>query len=534
MTRGREANVAHVDSEVEAGQDSQPTVPRTRSPCWPGILGRDEQRGGAVRRSKPETWRSSNPRAWRPCSRSGRTWKANTSRPAGGTAHPERDAGFAARVTASPAWPTLAARLPDIEAAGGDPEAALRAAVEVRPSRPMPWTWPPCCTIDSDPKPSPGEAGPGLHVPVLPPTSGDSPYPPAMRQVAERMDQRIIELGERAAQNPPEWAARSGPSPPTPWAGPNGPTGPPSSPPTGKPSRSKEPTRSAQAPPPARPRLAAGGTAAQAALTGDQPRPAWASDEELAERVAAGDRAEMDRPALVDLAGAAQSERDLQAELVYATEDQWRARTDPTITPEDSGRRPATSPHHPRGPPGSQRTPAGRRSRLPGLPTMGDPHRDHQGGRPSGPPRTGPAKPTSQRRVQPGPAAHQLGGLPVGASRPISGHQGAGAGLGPARPSDGSPTASIATPKPGKPARPTDCATHSTQPGRRGPTGTRSQAATEEPPSTTRTRRPPRRPTSQNRRLRRAQPMESVAGPTDQPHRPPAPGPRLRPPRPTH
>ena len=43
----------------------------------------------------------------------------------------------------------------------------------------------------------------------------------------------------------------------------------------------------------------------------------------------------MDRPALVDLAGAAQSERDVQAGLVYATEDQWRARTDPTITPED-------------------------------------------------------------------------------------------------------------------------------------------------------------------------------------------------------
>jgi hypothetical protein len=50
------------------------------------------------------------------------------------------------------------------------------------------------------------------------------------------------------------------------------------------------------------------------------------SDEDPAQRVAVGDRAEMDRPTVVDLAGAAQSERDLQAELVYATEDQWRAR----------------------------------------------------------------------------------------------------------------------------------------------------------------------------------------------------------------
>ena len=44
----------------------------------------------------------------------------------------------------------------------------------------------------------------------------------------------------------------------------------------------------------------------------------------------------MERPALVDLAGAAQSEGDLQAELVFASEAQWR-KTDPTITPDDMG-----------------------------------------------------------------------------------------------------------------------------------------------------------------------------------------------------
>jgi hypothetical protein len=48
-----------------------------------------------------------------------------------------------------------------------------------------------------------------------------------------------------------------------------------------------------------------------------------------------GDRAEMDRPVLVDLAGEARSKRDLQAELVYAAEDQRRVRTDPTITAHD-------------------------------------------------------------------------------------------------------------------------------------------------------------------------------------------------------
>jgi hypothetical protein len=43
----------------------------------------------------------------------------------------------------------------------------------------------------------------------------------------------------------------------------------------------------------------------------------------------------MDRPALVDLAGAARIERDLQAELTYAPKGQGRARTDPITIPED-------------------------------------------------------------------------------------------------------------------------------------------------------------------------------------------------------
>jgi hypothetical protein len=43
----------------------------------------------------------------------------------------------------------------------------------------------------------------------------------------------------------------------------------------------------------------------------------------------------MDRPASVDQAGAARIDQDLQAELICAAEGQWRARTDPTIIPED-------------------------------------------------------------------------------------------------------------------------------------------------------------------------------------------------------
>ena len=245
-----------------------------------------------------------------------------------------QDGAFAARVTTVPAWPTLAARLHTIEAAGGDPEAALNAAIAARP-----------VTDAADlaavlhhrlgPQASSGEADPGLHLPFSLRPSGDSPYLPAMRQVAIRIDQRVSQLGERAAQNPPEWAARLGPVP------------------TDTVGRAEWTDRAAivasyreafslegsdpigPAPPPARPEACRWWTAAQAALTGHQLLAGWASDEDPAQRVAAGDRAEMDRPVLVDLAGAARSERDLQSELVYATEDQWRARADPTITAED-------------------------------------------------------------------------------------------------------------------------------------------------------------------------------------------------------
>ena len=87
-----------------------------------------------IRGRSPATPPSSRPRACAPCSRSGRTSTANTPNRPGGTGSPPAPTGPSrARVTTAPAWPTLAARLHTIEAAGGDPEAALNAAIAERP-----------------------------------------------------------------------------------------------------------------------------------------------------------------------------------------------------------------------------------------------------------------------------------------------------------------------------------------------------------------------------------------------------------------
>ena len=267
------------------------------------------------------------------------------------------------------------------------------------------------------------------------------------------------------------------------------------------------------APPPARPEARRWWTAAQAALTGNQLPAGWASDEDLAQRVAAGDRAEMDRPALVDLAGAAQSERDLQAELVYATEDQWRARTDPTITADDL---------------------AAARQRVHTTQEVLQEAKEHLRASEAGyhayqqwETRTGTTRADAQaarrelvRRNPPTNAEPSLAQQPtswvayqsVQADRYLATK---GRALDSAREAVRRLTHRIhrhTQAGRNQPSRPT-ARPAATQPSRRGPTGTRSPSRNRRRRQVQRrTRRPPRRPTSQNRRLTPPRRLESIAG----------------------
>ena len=326
MTRGWHSNLAHVDSDVEAGQDSEPRGqdPITQDPVavLARILGRedDAEAVSALEARDLEVEKSQSLRTLFPIWQDlegehvKARWLAGLSQ--------ERGISFASRLTGSPAWPTLAARLADIEASGDDPNTALRAAVDGRglddavdlaavlhhrleshgPERHSGST-------DRDS---------GLSAPFSNRDLCDTAYAPAMRQIAERMDQRIVDLGERAAQNPPQWAAALGPVP------------------ADAVGRMEWTDRAAtvasyreafgvkggdpigESPPPARPEARRWWNAAREALAGDQSPAPWASDEELAERVAAGDRAEMERPDPARLEEAAKTERDRRAELIFA------------------------------------------------------------------------------------------------------------------------------------------------------------------------------------------------------------------------
>jgi hypothetical protein len=321
MTRGRHSNVAHVDSEVEAGQDSEP---RAQDPVavLARILGREDSAEGvsALEARDLEVEKSKSLRTLFPIWQDlegehvKARWLASLTQ--------ERGISFASRLTGSPAWPTLAARLADIEASGGDPQTALTAAVDVR-------------GLDDavdlaavlhhrlesyrlERHSASAEPDGGLRAPFSSRDLGDTTYAPAMRQVAERMDQRIVELGERAVQNRPAWAAALGPVP------------------ADAVGRMEWTDRAAtvasyreafgveggdpigEAPPLARPEARRWWNQAREALAGEQRPVPWASDMELAERAAAGDRAEMERPDPAQLEEAAKTERDRRAELVFA------------------------------------------------------------------------------------------------------------------------------------------------------------------------------------------------------------------------
>jgi hypothetical protein len=153
-----------------------------------------------------------------------------------------------------------------------------------------------------------------------------------MRQVAARMDQRIVELGDRAAHNSPAWAAALGPVP------------------ADAVGRMEWTDRAAavasyreafgvegddpigEAPPLARPEARSWWNQAREALAGDRPLVPWASDVELAERAAAGDQAEMDRPEPARLEEAAKTERDRRAELSFALAHQRALAANPDAT----------------------------------------------------------------------------------------------------------------------------------------------------------------------------------------------------------
>ena len=116
-------------------------------------------------------------------------------------------------VTSSPAWPTLAARLAELETEGHNPEQVLAAAVA---QRDLTGVVDAAATLhyrlehvgasgaERD------QAG-GMWTPFLARDITATRFGPALRQVAGRMDQRIGELGERTATEMPEWAWALGP-----------------------------------------------------------------------------------------------------------------------------------------------------------------------------------------------------------------------------------------------------------------------------------------------------------------------------------
>jgi hypothetical protein len=117
-------------------------------------------------------------------------------------------------VTSSPAWPTLAARLAALESQGHNPEQLLAAAIAQRDLRGV---------VDAaatlhyrleEVAAAGADDGPAVRmwVPFSARELTASRFAPALRQVAERMDQRISELGERTATEMPEWAWALGPT----------------------------------------------------------------------------------------------------------------------------------------------------------------------------------------------------------------------------------------------------------------------------------------------------------------------------------
>jgi hypothetical protein len=333
LTRGRESNVAHVDSQVEAGHDQKPSVENPVA-VLARVVGREdsaeavsgiEARDLAV--TKAKSVRTLFP-IWQDlqAEHAKDRWQARLSGTLGDN--------VALSVTGSAAWPTLVARLATIEAAGGDPDAALLAAIGSRglgDAGDMAAVLHYRLELDA----SRAERAGSLHALFSLRDIGESRYTAALRRVGSRMDQRIVELGEQAAQDPPGWAAPLGPVPEDTvgrmeWA-----------------ERAATVASYREAftvegsdpigatPPPARPEARRWWMAASEALAVGQAPALQATLEDLADRVAAGDRAEMERPKPARLGEAAKVDRDVQAELTFAVEHQRMVLADPKATLAD-------------------------------------------------------------------------------------------------------------------------------------------------------------------------------------------------------
>jgi hypothetical protein len=241
---------------------------------------------------------------------------------------------MALAVTGSAAWPTLAARLATIETAGRDPDTALEAAIA---SRGLGDTGDVAAVLHYrlELEANTAKRAGSLHAPFSLRGIGESPYTAALRRVGTRMDQRTVELGEQAAQDPPEWAAPLGPVPDdtvgrTDWAERAGTVA------SYREAFTVEgPDPIGATPPPARPEARRWWMAASEALAVGQPPAVRATIENLAGRIAAGDRAEMERPPPVRLGEAAKVDRDVQAELTFAVEHQRMVLADPNATLAD-------------------------------------------------------------------------------------------------------------------------------------------------------------------------------------------------------
>jgi len=131
LTRGRVSNVAHVDSEIPANDERPPT---SEDPV--AVLARvfnREDPGEALPAIEAQELAATNARSLRTLfpiwqdldgQHAVTRWRRALAESQGEE--------FAAAVTEAAAWPTLAARLGVIEAGGGDPVDALRAAVASR------------------------------------------------------------------------------------------------------------------------------------------------------------------------------------------------------------------------------------------------------------------------------------------------------------------------------------------------------------------------------------------------------------------
>jgi hypothetical protein len=190
MTRGRSANIAHVDSEHDNGPDQAPTV---ADPV--AVLARALQRKNvaenlsAVEARDLAVEQSQSLAALLPIwadlasEHSKARWHDTLTR--------SRGEQFAARVIGSKAWPALAACLEVIQAAGADPESALQTAVDARSLTGVADL---AAVLHHRLEDYAGTAPePAIHAPFTMRALTDSPYTPAMRQLAQRMDRRSIE-----------------------------------------------------------------------------------------------------------------------------------------------------------------------------------------------------------------------------------------------------------------------------------------------------------------------------------------------------